>query len=198
MLWLKLIHVSKRNPVRRHALCNPGRRIFCGISVSKCIYNECSSWYRFLVTFTLAEGGHMHGPFHLFSHQSRTISPLRWRHNDHDGVSNHQPHGCLLNRLFRRRSKKHQSSASLAFVWGIHRDRWIPRTTGQLRGKCFHLMTSSCLLAKIYQSYCFKSVTITRVFLRFDSRMNSTMKQSTKMIVLGQLVCVLLYFHCKK
>ena len=43
--------------------------------------------------------------------------------------------------------RKHQSSASLAFVWGIHRDRWIPRTKGQLRGKCFHLMTSSCLSA---------------------------------------------------
>ena len=40
--------------------------------------------------------------------------------------------------------RKHQNSASLAFVWGIHRDRWIPRTKGQLRGKCFHLMTSSC------------------------------------------------------
>ena len=40
--------------------------------------------------------------------------------------------------------RKHQSSASLAFVRGIHRDRWIPRTKGQLRGKCFHLMTSSC------------------------------------------------------
>ena len=40
--------------------------------------------------------------------------------------------------------RKHQRSASLAFVWGIHRDRWIPRTKGQLRGKCFHLMTSSC------------------------------------------------------
>ena len=39
--------------------------------------------------------------------------------------------------------RKHQNSASLAFVWGIHRDRWIPRTKGQLRGKCFHLMTSS-------------------------------------------------------
>ena len=38
--------------------------------------------------------------------------------------------------------RKHQSSASLAFVWGNHRDRWIPRTNGQLRGKCFHLMTS--------------------------------------------------------
>ena len=31
--------------------------------------------------------------------------------------------------------RKHQSSASLAFVWGIHRDRRIPRTKGQLRGK---------------------------------------------------------------
>ena len=27
-------------------------------------------------------------------------------HNEHDGVSNHQPHDCLLNRLFRCRSKK--------------------------------------------------------------------------------------------
>ena len=33
--------------------------------------------------------------------------------------------------------RKHQSSAPLAFVWGIH------RTKGQLRGKCFHFMTSS-------------------------------------------------------
>ena len=37
---------------------------------------------------------------------SRPQSALWWRHNDHAGVSNHQPHGCLLNRLFRRRSKK--------------------------------------------------------------------------------------------
>ena len=33
--------------------------------------------------------------------------------------------------------RKHQGSASLAFVWGIHRDQWIPRIKGQLRGKCF-------------------------------------------------------------
>ena len=31
---------------------------------------------------------------------------LQWRHNGHGGVSNHQPHDCLLNRLFRHRSKK--------------------------------------------------------------------------------------------
>ena len=31
---------------------------------------------------------------------------LQWCHNGHDGASNHQPHHCLFNRLFRRRSKK--------------------------------------------------------------------------------------------
>ena len=31
---------------------------------------------------------------------------LQWRHNGHNSVSNHQPHDYLLNRLFRRRSKK--------------------------------------------------------------------------------------------
>ena len=34
------------------------------------------------------------------------LYPLRWRHNGRDSVSNHQPHDCLLNHLFRRRSKK--------------------------------------------------------------------------------------------
>ena len=38
--------------------------------------------------------------------QHVSLGSLRWRHNDHAGVSNHQPHGCLLNRLFRRKSKK--------------------------------------------------------------------------------------------
>ena len=40
--------------------------------------------------------------------------------------------------------KKHQSSASLAFARGIHRSPLKSRTNGQRRGKCFHLMTSSC------------------------------------------------------
>ena len=35
-----------------------------------------------------------------------TIFSLQWRHNGHGSVSKHQPHDCLLNRLFRRRSKK--------------------------------------------------------------------------------------------
>ena len=33
-------------------------------------------------------------------------SSLQWRDNGCDGVSNHQPRHCLLNHLFRRRSKK--------------------------------------------------------------------------------------------
>ena len=53
-----------------------------------------------------------------------------------------QPHGYLLNHSDADQIK-HQSTVSLAFGWGIHRDRWIPRTKGQLRGKCFHLMASS-------------------------------------------------------
>ena len=47
----------------------------------------------------------------VFIHQFRywhgsSRTPLQWRHNERDGVSNHQPSDCLLNRLFRRRSKK--------------------------------------------------------------------------------------------
>ena len=41
--------------------------------------------------------------------------------------------------------RKHQSSASLAFVRGIHRwPRWIACTNDQWHGFFFHLMTSSC------------------------------------------------------
>ena len=42
---------------------------------------------------------------------------LQWRHYGLDGVSNHQPHDCLLNSSADHR--KHQSSAS--FVRGINR-----------------------------------------------------------------------------
>ena len=34
------------------------------------------------------------------------LQSLQRRHNGHNGVSNHQPHDCLINRLFRRISKK--------------------------------------------------------------------------------------------
>ena len=34
------------------------------------------------------------------------VPSLRWHHKGHDGVSNHQPHHCLLTRLFGCRSKE--------------------------------------------------------------------------------------------
>ena len=36
----------------------------------------------------------------------RAQTPLQWRHNERDGVSNHRRLDCLLNRLFGRRSNK--------------------------------------------------------------------------------------------
>ena len=53
--------------------------------------------------------------------------PLHWPLNERDGVSYHQPHDCLLNRLFRRRSKKtsklHVTGLCVREFTG---DRWIP------------------------------------------------------------------------
>ena len=50
---------------------------------------------------------------------------LEWRHYGFDSVSNHQPHDCLLNVYSNADQSKHQSkhqrSASLAFLRGIHR-----------------------------------------------------------------------------
>ena len=35
-----------------------------------------------------------------------TILSLQWRHNERDGIWNHQPHDCLLNRLFEAQFKE--------------------------------------------------------------------------------------------
>ena len=46
----------------------------------------------------------------FFTHHNDPVltaaKTLQWRHNERDGVSNHQPHECLLSRVFRGRSKK--------------------------------------------------------------------------------------------
>ena len=69
---------------------------------------------------------------------------LQWRHNEHDGVSNHQPYYCLLN-FIQTQIKENTKGPRHWPLWGeFTGDQWIPRTNGQLRGICFHLMTSSC------------------------------------------------------
>ena len=61
---------------------------------------------------------------------------LQWRHNGRDGVSNHQFTEPFIQVQIKESIKgpRHWPSCP----------RWIPRTKGQWRGKCFHLMTSSC------------------------------------------------------
>ena len=67
--------------------------------------------------------------FHL---KLLSISTSQWRHNEHDGVSNHQPHDCLLKRLFKHRSKNSSKLRVTGLLWGeFTSDRWIPRTNGQ-------------------------------------------------------------------
>ena len=47
-----------------------------------------------------------HIDIHVYIYVYLCIYPLQWRHNECDGISNHQPHDYSLNRLFRHRSKK--------------------------------------------------------------------------------------------
>ena len=42
----------------------------------------------------------------IYVNTCNDLCPSQWCHNECDGISNHQPHDCLLSRLFRHRSKK--------------------------------------------------------------------------------------------
>ena len=62
---------------------------------------------------------------------------LQWRHNGRDGISNHHPLDCLLNVYSGTDQRKHQSSASLAFVREIHRWPVISPHKGPVTRKMF-------------------------------------------------------------
>ena len=72
-----------------HAYFGGGQHCGCWRSIDKASGHQFSVIHPF--TQPVSQNGH-------FS--------LRWRHDGCDSVSNHQPHDCLLNRLFRHRSKK--------------------------------------------------------------------------------------------
>ena len=85
MLGLKLNHVSKRGHWSECKRASPITDQYWTINWTNVVqvpwYFEASEPRRF-----------KHVPFNRC-------------HNGSDSVSNHQPHDCLLNRLFRRRSK---------------------------------------------------------------------------------------------
>ena len=66
---------------------------------------------------------------------------IKWCHNGRDGVSNHQPHYCILRSFFRRRSKKTPKLSVTGLCVGNSPvnppHRWLVTV------KCFHLMTLS-------------------------------------------------------
>ena len=69
---------------------------------------------------------------------------LQWRHNEHDGVLNHQRLDCLFNYLFRRRSKKSSKLRVTGLCEGNSPVTGEFPAQGASNGeKCFHLMTSS-------------------------------------------------------
>ena len=63
--------------------------------------------------------------------------PLLWRHNELDGVSIDRRLDCLFNRCAGADQRKHQSSASLPFVRGIHRWALKSRPKGPVTRKLF-------------------------------------------------------------
>ena len=71
---------------------------------------------------------------------SELHNTLLWRHNGRDSVSNHQPHHYLINRLFKRRSKK----ASKLRVTGLCAGN--SSVTGELRAQ----MASNAAIVSIW------------------------------------------------
>ena len=85
-----------------------------------------------------------------------------WRHNNHDCVSNHQPHGCLLNRLFRRRSKKTSKLRVTGLCVGNSPGPVNSPHKGPVTRKCFHLMTSSWKMLTRYRKHYDNSTLVTK------------------------------------
>ena len=69
-------------------------------------------------------------PWYLYMAQMvKTWLSIQWCHNERDGVSNHQPHDYLLNRLFKAKIKETSKlRVSGLYVGEFTGDRWIPRT----------------------------------------------------------------------
>ena len=52
---------------------------------------------------------------------SQLFITIQWRHNERDGVSNHQPHDCLFSRLFKAQTKENIKTPRTGLLEGIHR-----------------------------------------------------------------------------
>ena len=115
--------------------------------ISFCRQNDINTISPDLTCFYDSHFGLIHHNYALLGTQHYLI--LQWRHNECDGVSNRRRLKSPASQLFAQTFVEAQNEENLNaqrhwLLWGEPTgDRWIPLTKGQLRGKCFHLMTSS-------------------------------------------------------
>ena len=93
------------------------------------IWNYLNQWWPSLLTHICVTRSRENVDivlldFAFLSLHHHIYTALHWRHNESDNVSNHQRLDCLLNRLFRHRSKK----ISKLHVPGLC--EWKPQMTG--------------------------------------------------------------------
>ena len=102
MIWVLFLNIYNKPCIfaaHKQGMTSPHHR---QIWKTNCHFCYCLKWLAFVTcNYT----------YHI---------PYHWHHNERNDVSNHQPHDCLLNHLFRHRSKKTSNSASLAFMRRIH------------------------------------------------------------------------------
>ena len=176
MLGLKLIHASKTAPggiivyvrVMHDRVISYSPKAY---SNRKCNYNAL----MFTPLAYAASQKYIHHGWqkYIVPDNGSRIS-LQRRNNGRDGVSNHD---CLLNRLFIQANIKGNTKAPRH--WPLCGEftgvRWIPHTNGQQRGKCFHLMTSSChysiIVNKQTQYSCF-AYTVPRAAGEFSNNLH--------------------------
>ena len=74
----------------------------------------------------------MYSQLYRHSYDPILAQPLQWRHNERNGISNHQPHDCLLNRLFKAQIKE---NIKAPHHWPLRGEltgcRWFSHTKGQ-------------------------------------------------------------------
>ena len=113
------------------------------------IENCTSDFNDMCVTF----GWRNNSDAHLFIAFSQTCT-LLWRHNGRDGVSNHQPHECLLYRLFGRRWKKTSKLRGTSLCAGNSPATGAKASNGEIVSfddVIMHLMTSSWSALVFYE-----------------------------------------------
>ena len=88
-------------------------------SVNFLVYAVCLKEFRRILCKRCTAEDQRGDPTTFEMSWSKITLSLHWRHKERDGVSNHQPHDCSLNPLFRRRSKK-TSNLRVTGLCGAH------------------------------------------------------------------------------